>query len=209
MKETNEPTVQVRRCSCGGQIRVKCKELRCYGDYSRWQLVVRCHKCDKRFASKSYLEYGCRDEREVFDRWNNDATGDKKDCLVYCLGTWCFADGSEILEDWRPFVARRELPLMMLQAVWKYEDDERVEMFITNYFIGRFPPEYNNVLIERFENECVEARKEMLKGRHLEYIDSVVALYRASEGERCVPEITDCVQAIVRDIEEQDKKKGD
>lgn len=113
------------------------------------------------------------------------------------------------MNKWRCFCARIELPLMMLQAVWKYEDDERVEMFITNYFVGRIPPEYNNVLIERFENECVEARKEMLKERHLEYIDSVVALYRASEGERYIPEITDCVQAIVLDIEEQDKKKGD
>lgn len=109
---------------------------------------------------------------------------------------------------WRPFVARKELPLMQLQAAWKFENEDRVELFITNYFIGRFPPEYNAELIERFECECIEARKGWLKERNLEYVDSVVAMYRVNDNERHIPDVNDYVQAIVESIEEKDRQKG-
>ncbi len=107
---------------------------------------------------------------------------------------------------WRPFNARDEVPFKHLQVVWKYEDDERVEMVLTHYFIGRFPPEYANELIERFECECIEASKGFLKENHLEYIDSIVAPYRILDDEPVIRgNINGYVQDIVKSIEERDK----
>lgn len=107
-------------------------------------------------------------------------------------------------KPWRPFCARTELPIMRLQTAWKYETDDGVELFITNYFIGRFPPEYNAELIDRFEREVVEAKKDWLKGRNFEYIDSVVAMYRATDNERNKPDFNDAVQKIVESIQKAD-----
>lgn len=70
---------------------------------------------------------------------------------------------------WLPFDFRQNLGPRLLRIQWQIQKGAVGVIYCCDYYIGRFPPEYDNILLDTFIKGFVERKKEELRRERLTF----------------------------------------